>query len=98
MDKKFLKNFRFHVKLCTVGKVEHLLFSKFLLVLPKCLFWEKVWSLRYNPEQFCDFSEVFWFPTTPSVKSFSNSRGNSYIPLNLLITTLYLAYGVKKLW
>ena len=38
MDKIFETNFRFHVKYCTTGKNEDLVFSNFSIVMTKLLF------------------------------------------------------------
>ena len=52
MDKIFEKNFGFHVKQFTTGKIKYLVYNNFLLVLTKCPFWGEDWSLGYDSMQF----------------------------------------------
>ena len=52
MDKIFEKNYSFHVKQHTTGKVQYLVFTNFALVLTKCYFWEEDLALDYNSVQF----------------------------------------------
>ena len=48
MDKIFEKNSSFHLKERTTAKISFLLFSSFLLLSTKFLFWEEDWALGYN--------------------------------------------------
>ena len=45
MGKIFEKNFRFHLKYRTAGKIQYLVFSNFLLVFTKYSFWEEDWAI-----------------------------------------------------
>ena len=93
MDKLFDKNFKFHVKSCAPEKLQYLVFSNFLLVVAKFLFWEENWVLGYNFMQFWDFCEIFWFPKNLSLLS------NWWANLNIIfITTNHALHhlGQKK--
>ena len=48
IPKMFETKSSFHVKQYTMGKVEFLIFSSFLLVLTKFSFWEEDWALGYT--------------------------------------------------
>ena len=52
IDKIFDKNLGFHVKYCSRGKVQYLVFSNFLLVLAIFSFWEEDWTLDHNSMEF----------------------------------------------
>ena len=49
---------RFHVKYQTMGGARYLIFSNFLLVLRKFLFWEKDWILGFNSNAVFKFLKV----------------------------------------
>ena len=53
---------KFHGKYYSVGKVQDLVFSNFLLVLTIFSFWEEGWTLDYNFMNVLDFhkSYVVW--------------------------------------
>ena len=46
--------------------------------LPKFNFLKGDWALGYVFTQALDFSNISWFPKMVSLKSFVDSRGNSY--------------------
>ena len=52
IDKIFQKNLTFHVKYCSRGKVQFLVFSNFLLALTIFSFWEEDWALDYYSMEF----------------------------------------------
>ena len=58
MDKIFEKNSSFHLKERTTAKISFLLFSSFLLLSTKFLFWEEDWALGYNYMMFRDFADL----------------------------------------
>ena len=71
VHKIFETNSSFQVKLRATGKVHFIFFKSFLLVLTKSLFWHEDWTLGYPSTKLRHFH---------SLKSFSNSWGNSDIP------------------
>ena len=79
-------------------KFQFLFFSTFLLVSTKLLFWEDDWALGYNSRKFWDFPGLSKFPKILSLKSFTNSWGNSYIPSLLLIIALRFTCSESKIW
>ena len=52
INKIFKTNSGFHVKQCSMGKVQFAFFRCFWLVLTKFSFWEEDWALGYNSMKF----------------------------------------------
>ena len=77
--KIFETNSSFRVKLRATGKVYFIFFKSFLLVLTKSLFRLEDWTLGYHSTKLRHFLDISFFPKILSLKSFSNSWGNSDI-------------------
>ena len=93
MDEVFQKNSSFHVKEGTIGKIQFLFFSSFLVVLKKFSVWEKDLARGYNS------IDIFMtFPNFLNLKSFGNSWGNTCISCLLLKITVRWACGTIKTW
>ena len=84
IDKIHEKNLRFHVKYCSRGKVQYLVYSNFLLVLTIFSFWEEDWTLHFNSMEFWDFlqSHVIWQLVSQLV--FTIFTSNNHVPFHLL--------------
>ena len=88
----------FSCEIALSGKVQYLFFSSFWLVLEHIWFWRQDWAPVYYSNTFPDFPDFSLFPKIVSLKSFSNSRGNSYTPCLLLIIAFYFTCGERKIW
>ena len=79
IDKTYKRNLRFHVKYCSKGKVQHLAFNNFLLVLTIFSFWDKDGALHFNSMEFWYFlqSHVIWLV-------FTIFTGNNHVLFHLL--------------
>ena len=75
----FENSSNFHMKQRTTGKVKFLFVRSLLLVVTKFSFLEKNWVLGNNSGKFWDFTDLFYFPNTLSIRLFDNSWSNSYI-------------------
>ena len=92
IDKIFEKNLRFHVKCCSRGKVQCLVFSNFLLLLTIFSFWEEDWTLDYNSMEFSDFLKSYVVRQLFSQLVFTIFISNNHVPFHWLWTKDLVRY------
>ena len=59
MQEIFEANSSFHMKLCTMRKVQFLLSKRFLLAVAKLSYWGENWGLENNSMKFSYFPDMF---------------------------------------
>ena len=76
-----------------MGKVEHLIFGNFLLLLTKSSFLIEDWKLDYNSMKFKDIFQIMkmW-----SLKLFGNMWDKSYLPFLSLAIMFCFPYKKKE--
>ena len=78
--KLFATKSSFHMKYRTTGIFYLLFLDTRLLVLTKFLFFQGAWVLGSHSMKFRHFLNIYYFPKILSLKSFGNSRCNSWMP------------------
>ena len=71
-------------------------FTEFLLAFTKFSFWQEDWTLGYHSMKLRHFPNISYFPKIVSLKPFSNSWDNSYIPCLEAITAHRFTCGERK--
>ena len=78
------------VKLQRKRKTWYLLLRVYWLLLPNFNIWKRHWAVGYVSTQIKYFPDISLFPKIPSLKSFGNSWGSSYVKFAKLDITFYL--------